>query len=349
LPISSEARFILDTLKAHHFEAYVVGGAVRDALLSAPITDYDFTTNATPEEIQAVFPDSFYENTFGTVSITRTRLHERIRARQLEQQYPLSSDQDEDSSVTNTTIDLTTATKIHASLRPIPRHAAQTPQTLPTHNTPHTTTDPTYQITTFRTDGTYADHRRPDSVTWGTTLTEDLTRRDFTINAMAYNGETLYDPCGGEQVLAQQVIRTVGDPARRFQEDALRMLRAVRFSVQLNFALDDTTFDAISTHAALLIHISFERIRDEFLKILRTPYVKEGIELLDNAELLRHIIPELLEGKNVLQGGHHTTDVWTHALDATAACPSRDPIVRLATLLHDIAKPPRRCKPRKRA
>jgi putative nucleotidyltransferase with HDIG domain len=150
---------------------------------------------------------------------------------------------------------------------------------------------------------------------------------------------TLHDPHSGEQDLANQLIKTVGDPHRRFQEDALRMLRAIRFSVQLNMRIEAETYHALQTHHELLSHISLERIRDEFLKMLVSNYPKEAIELLDETQLLYYIIPELLDAKGVKQGGHHTTDVWTHSLDALAECPSSDPVVKLAALLHDISKP----------
>ena len=149
----------------------------------------------------------------------------------------------------------------------------------------------------------------------------------------------LIDPFDGLKDLEQHLVKTVNEPTERFQEDALRMLRAVRFAVQLNLQINDQTFEAIATHAKLITKISWERISDEFLKIIATDYPAEGISLLDEAGLLEFILPEILECKGVEQGGHHNTDVWTHSLDALKECPSPDPIVRLGTLLHDIAKP----------
>ncbi|MBP7768229.1 HDIG domain-containing protein [Candidatus Woesebacteria bacterium] len=358
IQIPLEPLAILHALQTAGYEAYIVGGAVRDIVLAAQrktdqkITDFDFTTNATPEEIQAVFPEAFYENTFGTVSITP----EHLRA-QLQLPSPATASSEVVEKATERKLLHPQAiTKLHPSLMP-----AQATE-------PESLTAPAvvpYEITTFRSDGSYTDHRRPESVQWGQTLEEDLARRDFTINALAISVDqavltslfnsgaisaqnvgtlqpdqyTLIDPFSGQLDLENHIIRTVGVPALRFNEDALRMLRALRFSVQLNMRIDAATFSAITDNNSLLKHISFERIRSEFLKMLSSEYPKAAVELLDETGLLAYIIPELLEGKGVQQGGHHTTDVWTHALDALDSCPSTDPIVRLATLLHDIAKP----------
>ncbi|MDQ3008810.1 MAG: HDIG domain-containing protein [bacterium] len=329
LLLTEPAVYILSTLEAAGFEAYIVGGAVRDAFLhevnpEITVTDLDFTTNAVPEQIVALFADTFYENEFGTVSIPAEALHTLLG-------YQLPSDSlPQEKQLQNRVIDAAEATKLHSSLiktRLTPLNEEVTPL-------------PAYQITTFRAGEVYDNHRQPSSMTWGSTLNEDLQRRDFTINAMAIDLQgAVIDPFNGQADLKNNLIRTVGDATTRFQEDALRMLRAIRFSVQLNMELDRATFSAIDENAELLSHISGERIRDEFLKILKSSYPAEGVELLDEASLLRLIVPELLMTKGVQQGGHHTTDVWIHSLDALRHCPSRDPIVRLATLLHDIAKP----------
>jgi putative nucleotidyltransferase with HDIG domain len=149
----------------------------------------------------------------------------------------------------------------------------------------------------------------------------------------------LIDPFGGLKDLAQKEITAVGEPSLRFREDALRILRAVRFATQLEMVISPTTLKAIIEHAPSIKHISWERIQDEFFKILSSPLPKQGIELMVETGLLEFILPELLEGKDIEQGGHHNTDVWTHSLDAVSHCPSPDPVVRLATLLHDIGKP----------
>ncbi len=353
LQLPLDVILVLKTLRTGGFEAYVVGGAVRDVLRSTDsdlVLDYDFTTNATPEDIQALFPESFYENEFGTVSITSEELRQQFELKPviLAQTVPNG----------HRVIDVAQATKIHPSL------AMQLEKAQLRYH-PETGDLPPYQITTYRSEDGYDDHRRPTTVNWGSSLDDDLSRRDFTINAMAIsiNDEVLqridhtagsgrwhlvtlfaqqyqvYDPFEGQADLEHRIIRTVGDPHQRFQEDSLRLLRAIRFSVQLGFTLEPDTFTAIKMHSGLLEHVSAERIRDEFLKILTSANPKAGVVLLDETGLLSLIMPELLLMKGVLQGRHHTTDVWTHSLDALQACPSRDPIVRLATLLHDIAKP----------
>lgn len=336
----------MQTLKGAGFEAFIVGGAVRDLLIlkknnsPAPLTtDYDFATNATPEEIQKLFPESFYENEFGTVAITAEELAQQAGFEPTFVKVAAIAEQK--------VIDLTAASKIHASLSS-PYQEKQAEKS--------SQKSPNFEITTYRSQELYSNFRKPDSLQWGTSIEEDLTRRDFSINALALtltqevsldqplltlapDEYTLIDLHHGLADLDAHLIRTVGDPATRFQEDALRMLRAIRLSVQLNFEIEEQTFAALLAHHELLDHISAERIRDEFLKMLKSEYPAEAIELLDETQLLEFILPELLAAKGVQQGGHHTTDVWTHSLDALRYCPSPDPIVRLATLLHDIAKP----------
>lgn len=351
------------------FDGYVVGGAVRDILVNmnkmysasqttsgeiqaAPPYDYDFTTNARPEEILKLFPEAFYENQFGTVMIT---------PQDLRTQFNLSEPVVEDlldTAAKQKLINLEAASKIHDSLI-VPR-----PDDL---KLPTNTQERNFEITTYRSDGAYADHRHPETVNWGQTLEEDLERRDFTINAMALQIKPEYldqlisaaesetenpefinidpeqyqiiDPHHGLHDLAAGIIDTVGNPEQRFTEDALRILRALRLAVQLNLQISNPTYEAIIKQQELLQHISWERISAEFLKMIASDHPKAAIELLDDTGLLKIILPELLEAKGVEQGGHHTTDVWTHSLDALAECPSHDPVVRLATLLHDIAKP----------
>lgn len=263
---------VLQTLESGGFKVYIVGGAVRDLLTNTATTDWDFTTDATPEEIQKLFPDSYYDNNFGTVGV---KLEEKI-----------------------------------------------------------------LEITTFRSESGYSDRRRPDKVVWGKSLHEDLHRRDFTINAMAISpkGEII-DPFDGQKDLKRKIIRAVEDANKRFGEDALRMMRAIRIAAQLGFSIEAKTLAAINKNSALINQIAGERVRDELLKILASPFPKDGLLMLFASGLLEHILPELIETRGVKQAGHHTKDVWLHSLDSLAACPSPDPIVRLATLLHDMAKP----------
>ncbi len=286
--IPPEINEIAKKFLENNFSIYLVGGCVRDILLKKNITDWDLTTNATPEEMLKIFPDSFYNNTFGTIGIPTT-------LKEIE----------------------------HTGV---------------------------VEITTFRTEQGYSDRRRPDSVSWGKTIEEDLQRRDFTINAMAINLTTdnsqlvtgIIDPYNGQDDLRNKLIRAVGDPNQRFQEDALRLMRAIRFAAKLGFSIESETLQAITNNAELLSHIAQERIRDELLKILSSDYPYEGIMLLRNTNLLAFILPELLEGVNVSQarpGRHHTEDVFTHNVFSLRFCPSKDPLVRFATLIHDIGKP----------
>lgn len=365
IKIAPEPLFILHTLQKNGFEAYIVGGAVRDTLITAKenkfspelshdtkASDYDFTTSAKPKEIQKIFPENFYENDFGTISVTKIHLQEQMGI--------LIKTDKQDSTIKSKTINLHEATKIHQSLI-----NSETFKDVGNQSADKNTANPkeeVFEITTFRSDGEYKDHRKPEDVVWGKTLASDLNRRDFTINSMAIkfskdfldsidftqignlvNIESknfeIIDPHEGMNDLKYQIIKTVGNSNKRFNEDALRLLRAIRFSVQLNMQIDDETYVAIIKNANLIEHISWERIRDEFLKMIKSDYPKEAIEILDETGLLKIIIPELLEGKMVMQGGHHISDVWNHSLDALGECPSKDPIVRLGTLLHDIAKP----------
>ncbi|MBI2031322.1 MAG: HD domain-containing protein [Candidatus Levybacteria bacterium] len=204
------------------------------------------------------------------------------------------------------------------------------------------------ETTTYRTEHGYIDRRHPQKVSWGKTIEEDLSRRDFTINAIALkieNGTTsdkIIDPFDGSSDLKKKIIKAVGDPKKRFKEDALRLMRAIRFAAQLSFTIDEQTWIEITKDASLIKEISSERVRDELLKIIGSNFPYEGIILLRNSTLLDHIMPELIEGIDVSQvrpGRHHTTDVFTHNLLSLKFCPSDDPIVRFATLLHDVGKP----------
>jgi len=197
-----------------------------------------------------------------------------------------------------------------------------------------------FEITTYRTEKQYDDMRHPSEVSWGKSLEEDCQRRDFTINAIALDSKgKIYDFFGGIKDLEDKVIRTVGNPDERFGEDALRMMRAIRIAGQTGFVLEKNTFESIVKNSELIRKISRERIRDEFLKILSCDSPADGIVLLKNCKLLDYILPELLLGQGFAQKGHHIYDVWEHSLRALNYCESKNPITRLATLIHDIAKP----------
>jgi tRNA nucleotidyltransferase (CCA-adding enzyme) len=196
------------------------------------------------------------------------------------------------------------------------------------------------EVTTFRGEGAYLDGRRPSTVTYVRTLDEDLSRRDFTMNAIGYDpiADLLTDPFDGQGDLALRLVRAVGDAVTRFREDGLRPLRAIRQATQLGFTIDPATRDAIPVTLDVFRRVSAERVRDEMLKLLGATRPSGGIELLRATGLLAEILPELLEGVGVTQNRFHAHDVYQHTLavvDATAG----DPITRLGALLHDIGKP----------
>jgi putative nucleotidyltransferase with HDIG domain len=265
----------LKTLYQANFEAYVVGGCVRDLLMGQAPKDWDITTNARPDDILSIFPGSKYENNFGTV------------------------------------------------LWPI--HLANS--------------IPVLEITTYRSEADYDDHRHPNKIIFEDELENDLSRRDFTINAMAMDqfGEII-DYYGGQKDINQKIIRTVGEPADRFKEDALRLLRAIRFSCRLGFAIEPKTERAMLKLAGSIKFIANERIRDELIKIIASPRAYEGIKKLHDVKLLQYILPELEEGYGVEQNHHHIYTVFDHNLLSLKHCPSDDYLVRLAALLHDIGK-----------
>ncbi len=197
------------------------------------------------------------------------------------------------------------------------------------------------EVTTYRVDGDYTNGRHPDEVTRAQTIEEDLARRDFTVNAMAYGDGALVDPFGGEDDLRAQLIRAVGDPHERFREDALRLMRAVRFCAQLGFELEEKTAQAIRDLAPSIANMSAERIRDEFVKLVASAGAERGIEVMRELGLLQHVLPELLEGVDVGQNKHHIYSVYEHNLKAFgfAVAQDYDVTVRIASLLHDVAKP----------
>jgi putative nucleotidyltransferase with HDIG domain len=200
-----------------------------------------------------------------------------------------------------------------------------------------------FEVTTFRTERGYSDGRHPDEIKWGKTLTEDLERRDFTINALAIdykNGQfEIIDMFEGQKDLENKLVRTVGNPNERFGEDALRLIRAVRIAGQIGFKIEEKTLESIKKNAGLIKNIAGERIRDELFKILLSPTPSEGIELLRESGLMAEIMPELVNGVGMAQKGHHIDDVWTHNLKTLDNCQSNNPVTRLAALLHDVGKP----------
>ena len=198
-----------------------------------------------------------------------------------------------------------------------------------------------FEVTTFRTDGKYSDNRRPDNVNFVRSIDEDLKRRDFTINAFAYdvNKKKMLDKFNGKKDLKKKIIRAIGKPDERFNEDALRMIRAVRFAAKLNFIIEENTLKSIEKNSALIKNISSERIRDELIKIMSCNKPSIAFEYLRITGLLAQIIPELLTGYGVIQNKFHKYDVYYHNIFSCDAAPSDNYIVRLAALFHDISKP----------
>lgn len=285
-PIPNEVVQILTRFEEKKFEIYIVGGAVRDILMGKAVYDWDFTTNATPDQMLELFDNAYYTNDFGMVGIPSQKETERP-----------------------------------------------------------------FEITTFRTESGYSDARRPDKVEWGKTLEEDLQRRDFTINSMALKildlkatEFELIDPFNGQKDLKFKLIRAVGDPNERFSEDALRMMRAVRIASELGFLIEEGTFEAIKANVARIHKVSGERIRDELIKTLASLHPYEGMVIFKNSLLMQEILPEMEKTFGVEQkspGRHHIYDVGTHSLLSLKFVSERnkDPIVRLATLIHDVGKP----------
>ncbi|OGM92752.1 hypothetical protein A2372_00990 [Candidatus Wolfebacteria bacterium RIFOXYB1_FULL_54_12] len=199
------------------------------------------------------------------------------------------------------------------------------------------------EVTTFRIEGKYSDKRHPDEVKFADKVEDDLSRRDFTVNAMAYDidANEVIDPYGGREDLDAKVLRTVGDPNKRFEEDALRLMRAVRFAAEFGFTIEEYTEQALQKNAGLLEMIAKERIRDEFVKVIMTAKAMEGVEELERTGLLRFVMPELRDGIGVGQNEHHIYSVWEHNLKSLEYAVKKDYAleIRLAALLHDVGKP----------
>ncbi|MBU0731254.1 HD domain-containing protein [Patescibacteria group bacterium] len=271
IKLPQHIEFILNQLKAGGFEAYIVGGCVRDILLDKEPKDWDITTSALPQDIEKAFTSTYYNNKFGTVVAL-------IEGEEVE-------------------------------------------------------------ITTYRSEVNYSDKRHPDEVKFGVSLEEDLKRRDFTINAMAYDGQNMIDLFKGKADLKKRTIRAVGDANERYQEDALRMMRAIRFAAQLDFQIESKTWQAIIKNKELIKAVSGERIRDELMKIISSDDPFYGMWLMKESGLQAILLPELEKNVGLAQNKHHPYTAYYHALLSMAFTPSDDPLVKLAALFHDIGKP----------
>ena len=272
MKLPEAVQYCIQTLNGAGFQAYAVGGCVRDHLLGLTPHDYDLCTDDTPEQICALFAE-----------------HTLVRAGEK-----------------------------HGTIGVVLAHRV-------------------YEITTFRTEGGYQDSRHPDWVQFVTDVTEDLARRDFTVNAMAYSPKTgLVDPWGGQKDLENRILRAVGDPATRFSEDALRILRGVRFAVRFDLTPDSATRQAMEALAPTMETLAKERIFDELCKLL---LVVKAADLLRFAPILIQVLPELAPMVGFDQHTrHHIYDVFTHTAHVVESIPS-ELTLRWAALLHDTGKP----------
>lgn len=273
IKIPDKVKFIIDTFYENNYEAFMVGGCIRDFLLSKEPKDYDIATSALPNITESLFEKTIPTGIkHGTITVLLDK-------------------------------------------------------------------EP-FEVTTYRIEGEYKDNRRPDEISFVTNIKDDLSRRDFTINAFAYNSkEGLKDYFNGLEDLQNKIIRTVGDSNKRFNEDALRMMRAIRFASQLDFNIEKSTLDGIKKNKNLLKNISSERIRDELCKLLLSDNSRKGLNLLKDCGVLDVIIPELTS----LIGFNHKTkdyneDLFDHTLSVVENTPN-DLILRLSALFHDIGKP----------
>jgi len=290
-------------------ELYLVGGCVRDMLMGIQPKDWDLTTNAKPKEIQKICSHTFYENDFGTVGVVLDKNNQKIE--QIKEKL-------EKNNVSQETKDLLEKELvIRETLKNI-------------------------EITPFRTESGYSDNRHPDKIEFSDKIEDDLSRRDFTINAIAYNPLTgeLIDLFDGLKDLKEKKIRTVLNPNDRFQEDGLRIMRAVRFSAQLGFEIEENSLKSIKKNKELLKNISKERIQIEFNKIIMSERPEYGLNVTHETGILEYFLPELEENIGVIQGGAHVYDVYNHILKALqSAADKKYPLyLRLAALFHDIGK-----------
>ncbi len=271
--VPSDVAALLFTLRQNGFEAYVVGGCVRDSLRGVTPEDWDVTTSATPQEMLAVFAD------YRTIAV----------------------------GAKHGTVAVLTESR-------------------------------TVEITTFRTEAEYTDSRHPDRVAFVNDVTKDLQRRDFTVNAMAYSEDCgLIDPFGGQKDLSSNVLRAVGDAFTRFSEDALRILRGLRFASTLGFAIEPNTARALHETKDLLRHIAAERVAAELTKLLCGKNVFAVMQ--EFRDVIAAVIPEIRDTFDFAQKSpHHRYDIYTHTLHTVAAVPAT-PVLRWAALLHDIGKP----------
>ena len=280
-PVPQEVSYVTKTLKDAGFEAFLVGGCVRDLILNKKPKDWDVTTNATPEQIIPLFTHTFYENSFGTVGIAV-------------------------DDVSDETLKV-------------------------------------IEVTPYRIESEYSDNRHPDVVTFSQKIEDDLKRRDFTMNALSYDSTSgeIIDLYNGIEDIKNKVIKTVGKPEDRFNEDGLRILRAVRFYTELGFDVSPETEKAIVENSSLLKNISKERIRDEFTKMIMSQRPMDGLLALKKLGLMKYIVPQLEDAYDIEQNKAHSYNVWEHLIRSCQVAADKDyPLeLRLTALFHDISKP----------
>src|SRR5215831_3397733 len=297
------ATAIIRTLREHGFQAYLCGGCVRDLLLGRPPADYDVATDATPQQVMRIFPETYAVGAqFGVVLV------------------PIPQADGTEASV--------------AERVPAPTDLALAPAK-----------DQAIEVATFRSDVGYSDGRHPDRVLFSRDPRSDVERRDFTINGLLLDpmSNEVLDYVGGRADLAAQVVRAIGDPERRFAEDKLRMLRAVRFAARFGYAIAPPTFAAIRLLASQIDQVSQERVRDELTKMLTEGHAHRAFQLLDDSGLLREVLPEISAMKGVEQPPqyHPEGDVFVHTLLLLKNLPHPTPrTLAWGALLHDVGKPP---------
>ena len=289
---------IVRTLREHGHKAYLVGGCVRDLLLGREPADYDVATDATPEEVMRIFPETYaVGEQFGVVLVP--------------------SPEERDVAINVACRDVTCYVSAKANV---------------------------VEVATFRSDIGYSDGRHPDQVRFSKDPREDVERRDFTINGLLLDPVTneVLDFVGGRKDLAAGIVRSIGDPDRRFAEDKLRMLRAVRFAARFGYTIEPRTFQAIQKTASQIDQVSQERVRDELTRMLTEGHARQAFLLLDESGLLREVLPEIEAMKGVEQPPqfHPEGDVFVHTLLLLERLPHPCPItLAWGALLHDVGKP----------
>jgi tRNA nucleotidyltransferase (CCA-adding enzyme) len=327
--ISPDALYVIEELQKAGHEAYLVGGCVRDLLMKRNPKDWDVTTNAVPEQIIATFEKTFYENTFGTVGVVVLKGAAKgdIMLKGAENEAGRKVE-DKEKKVSGEMIGGLTTNKAGA--------VTDNGNIMPEKGE-------VIEVTPYRIESTYKDGRRPESVSFSKNIGDDLKRRDFTINALAYDPirDILIDLFEGIKDIHDKVVRAVGSPIERFQEDGLRVLRAVRFSAELGFTINKDTQAALYDSRETLEKIAKERIRDEFSKIIMSDNPMVSLFMCQKLDILKYIIPELEEGVHTEQNQAHSYTVFEHLLRSLqCAADKKYPFeIRLSALLHDIGKP----------